>query len=195
MALITAVRPHWYASIDWPEWALVAVGIVTAAVIGWQSWETRRAANGLVASERAWIEGEITEQSTIGVKRYTLTVRNKGKTPAHIFRYRVWHGPTRDNAKLSKRSFKTFYEDVSVFVGGNEIRKLRDDFDMDAIFSQEASQIANAEGIPQGAFCVSITYGIVIKGRKRRKHCTSFAYRYDLTFSTIRRDSDYDEYT
>ena len=34
--------PQWYKS---PEWILVVVGIVTAFVIGWQSYETRRAAN------------------------------------------------------------------------------------------------------------------------------------------------------
>ncbi len=33
--------PKWYES---PEWVLVIVGIVTCFVIGWQSWETRRAA-------------------------------------------------------------------------------------------------------------------------------------------------------
>jgi hypothetical protein len=40
---------HWYGS---PEWLLVAVGIATAIVIGWQSWETRRAAS---ATQRAVI--------------------------------------------------------------------------------------------------------------------------------------------
>jgi hypothetical protein len=33
--------PHWYAS---PEWILVIVGSFTFIVIGWQAWETRRAA-------------------------------------------------------------------------------------------------------------------------------------------------------
>jgi hypothetical protein len=35
-----------------PEWALVFVGIVTAAVIGWQSWETRRSADAAGQSAR-----------------------------------------------------------------------------------------------------------------------------------------------
>lgn len=34
--------PGWYKT---PEWILVIVGFVTAFVIGWQSWETRRAAD------------------------------------------------------------------------------------------------------------------------------------------------------
>lgn len=55
--------PHWYQS---SEWILVIVGMVTALVIGWQSYETRRAAQAakinaeaLVNSERAWILTDI----------------------------------------------------------------------------------------------------------------------------------------
>src|ERR1700685_3476713 len=57
--------PHWYES---PEWVLVIVGCITFLVIGWQSFETRRAATAtrdaavaasrsvdvLIDSERAW---------------------------------------------------------------------------------------------------------------------------------------------
>jgi hypothetical protein len=41
--------PRWYKA---PEWILVIVGGITAFVIGWQSWETRRSAS---AMERAVI--------------------------------------------------------------------------------------------------------------------------------------------
>ena len=58
--------PRWYKS---PEWILVVVGCVTFLVIGWQSFETRRAATAtrdaaiaagrgvdvLIDSERAWV--------------------------------------------------------------------------------------------------------------------------------------------
>jgi hypothetical protein len=36
--------PKWYAPLERPEWWLVLVGFVTCGVIGWQSFETRRAA-------------------------------------------------------------------------------------------------------------------------------------------------------
>lgn len=186
-------RPEWYKS---PEWVLVIVGFVTAIVIGWQSYETMRSASALLASERAWIEGEITENSTVGVKRYAITVRNKGKTPAQILRYEVWYGQTRDNVKLSKSGFKAFNEDVFAFLGSGETKALRDDLDMDTIFAPTPNQSANAEGIPKGAFWVTITYGIIIDGGKRKKkHTTSFAYLYDLTFFAMRRVPEYNDYT
>jgi hypothetical protein len=36
--------PHWYASIKRPEWLQIIVAILGIAVIAWQSWETRKAA-------------------------------------------------------------------------------------------------------------------------------------------------------
>ena len=43
------VPSEWYSR---PEWVLVIVGIGTALVVGWQSSETRRAANAALASIR-----------------------------------------------------------------------------------------------------------------------------------------------
>jgi hypothetical protein len=55
--------PHWYAL---PEWVLVIVGSLTFIVIGWQSYETKRAADAgnksaqaFVNSERAWVIAEL----------------------------------------------------------------------------------------------------------------------------------------
>lgn len=42
--------PKWYASAEWSNWALVFVALVTAGVIGWQSNETKRAANAAFQS-------------------------------------------------------------------------------------------------------------------------------------------------
>jgi hypothetical protein len=54
---------HWYAS---PEWVLVIVGSLTFLFVGWQAYETRRAADAsnksaraFVNSERAWIAAEL----------------------------------------------------------------------------------------------------------------------------------------
>jgi hypothetical protein len=48
-------RPQWYKS---PEWVLVIVGVVTALVIGWQSWEARKAAEAALLNARAVIDSE-----------------------------------------------------------------------------------------------------------------------------------------
>jgi len=66
--------PHWYES---PEWILVIVGVITAGVICWQSWETRRAAKAAAASVEAINEQagmmkrqtEATEKSAIAAER------------------------------------------------------------------------------------------------------------------------------
>jgi hypothetical protein len=42
--------PPWYKS---PEWVLVIVGIITFFIIGWQSWETRKAANAAIQANAA----------------------------------------------------------------------------------------------------------------------------------------------
>jgi hypothetical protein len=60
----TANQPsHWYSS---PEWVLVFIGGGTAFVIGWQSWETRKAAQAssksavaFVTAERAWVIADL----------------------------------------------------------------------------------------------------------------------------------------
>lgn len=81
-----------------PEWVLVIVGIITAAFIGWQSWETRKAAQAtllnaqaLIASERAWL---LTERIAMPASFETGAVqksasaihnlRNYGRTPAIV---------------------------------------------------------------------------------------------------------------
>jgi hypothetical protein len=61
------------ASPQTPEWVLAIVGTITFVVIGWQAYETRRAADAtgiaatasrdsadaLIASERAWVVAEL----------------------------------------------------------------------------------------------------------------------------------------
>src|ERR1035441_28065 len=48
----TGVSQGWYASLKWPEWLhdsnwwLVTIAGCTGLVIGWQSFETRKAAQG-----------------------------------------------------------------------------------------------------------------------------------------------------
>jgi hypothetical protein len=96
---------------SFPEWALVIVGIITAAFICWQAWESRKAAQAmrdsiphqrkaadaallnaqaLINSERPWVMIQIKElpvEQTNGVfdlRSFQFTVFNYGKSPAHI---------------------------------------------------------------------------------------------------------------
>jgi hypothetical protein len=86
--------PPWYES---PEWALVVVGCITFIVIGWQSWETRRAAT---ASKEAAMAAVLSAQSVIDTERpwfvasierrgedsddWRVRITNKGRTPGHL---------------------------------------------------------------------------------------------------------------
>jgi hypothetical protein len=91
--------PKWYAAFKRPEWALVLIGILTAGVIGWQSYETRKAAQAsaesaeitqkqFVASNRPRIV--IREVRLIGVPTthpkvsVSFNIANAGSTPAQI---------------------------------------------------------------------------------------------------------------
>ena len=96
--------PHWYES---PEWVLVIVGCITFAVIGWQSVETRRAANAnylaaeatqrsveaLVNSERAWVLVDIAPirdfpayPNRLEILWVFPSINNHGRTPARLTR-------------------------------------------------------------------------------------------------------------
>lgn len=77
-----AQSPRWYKS---PEWVLVIVGIVTAFVIGWQSWATVRAANAARRSIRLqeiamgqWVDTEKWETD------YTFTQDCTEILPVHF---------------------------------------------------------------------------------------------------------------
>lgn len=88
--------PHWYES---PEWVLVIVGIVTAFVIGWQSYETRRAAESsaesgqaFISAERAWVlveTGTIPDDfqpdpNRVQVFQIWPVVINRGRTAGRV---------------------------------------------------------------------------------------------------------------
>jgi hypothetical protein len=125
----TAVYAHnaaiWLASlavVEWSNWALVLVAIVTAGVIGWQSWETRKAAEAakeaadaarenskaLMDSTRAWVTVEPDEWhpslrifdgrvSPIRQKHeIRVHIKNRGQTVARLgnaaLKYRLLSG-------------------------------------------------------------------------------------------------------
>jgi hypothetical protein len=80
-----------------PNWVLVIVGSVTCIVIGWQSFETRRAAKASmksadtalldiqarISSERPWIQ--VTVEGQRGSEKiFDVNIVNRGRTPAAI---------------------------------------------------------------------------------------------------------------
>jgi hypothetical protein len=81
-----------------PNWVLVLVGSLTCLVIGWQSIETRKAANAskksaaaallsiqaFINSERPWIQVIAEKQREDGGLIWDLKAVNRGRTPAAI---------------------------------------------------------------------------------------------------------------
>jgi hypothetical protein len=79
------------------EWALVVVGIATAIVVGWQSFETRKAAQAallnaqaVINAERPWVMVQIKEdqvergEGVFDMRSFQFTIFNYGKSPAHV---------------------------------------------------------------------------------------------------------------
>jgi hypothetical protein len=86
------------------NWALVLIGLITAGVIGWQSWETRKAAEAGAESARAAL---LSAHASVNAERaqllfvtkklkgdrhgkaiFEIWVKNFGKTPARLVGWR-----------------------------------------------------------------------------------------------------------
>jgi hypothetical protein len=110
-----SVSHRWYASLKWPQWMqdsnwwLVIIAGLTGCVVGWQSWETRKAAkatqqsvdaitgqtellkasvtvaeknvDAFINKERAWVfvMGKVTDGLVV-----TLYAENRGQSPARV---------------------------------------------------------------------------------------------------------------
>lgn len=85
----------WYAHFaEQPSaWILVIIGIITCGFIGWQSWETRKAAQAalrntqaLINSERPWImvQVDVLDGGNAAKSLFRLKAFNYGKNPAHV---------------------------------------------------------------------------------------------------------------
>jgi len=194
-------HPHWYAS---PEWWLVIVAVPTLILIWYQARETARAAKvtkiaaeatksqvgAMIASERAWIDGELAISQGLGIYRYTLKARNLGRTPGQIYSYRI--SPALYNDQFSPDTLVEHQiSNLYIFLGSGEERPLRQDFDMDEFFPGDAGR-----GM-QRAFCVTITYADIVTGtpKQRVEHKTSFVYLYNPLLRSIERLRPYNEYS
>jgi hypothetical protein len=86
----------WYTNLERPDWWLVIIGALTGIVIGWQSFETRRAAQAMrdsnlatASSQRARLsinaQHRDTERGHRTDRRFQLIATNFGKTIAEVF--------------------------------------------------------------------------------------------------------------
>ena len=152
----------------------------------------------MIDSERAWIHADFMGREILsGVTRYSLVITNQGKTPAQVFGYHVRHGLLTEGVPFAKDKLIThFSEESHIFIGGGETITLRDNIALDDLFTLENLAPAASAGFPQGAFCVTVSYGDVVTEKvKRREHRTSFVYFVNLTFSTVTRIPEHNEYT
>ncbi len=154
-------------------------------------------AQAVIDSERAWIHADFISREIIGTTRYSLVITNQGKTPAQVFGYHIWHGLLTEGVPFVKDKLTShFSEDSHVFIGGGQTMTLRDDFRLEDLFTLEDLPPASSAGFPQGAFCVTVNYGDVVSEKtKRKEHHTSFIYFVNLTFSTLTRIAQYNDYT
>jgi hypothetical protein len=67
-------RPKWYASTEWPEWALVIVGVLTFIAVGYQGRETAIAAKATQKSV------EIIEKQTGILERSVAAAENNAES-------------------------------------------------------------------------------------------------------------------
>lgn len=149
--------PHWYTPLKRPEWLQIVVAAIGIGVLIWQAILTREAveaateaskatkqsADALVASERAWVVGELVplalrysdnrwyrfvDETPVAMSneelaagdhlQYTLKITNLGKTPAFIVNYDVYS--LRTNASKELLAFGKPYQ----FVAGNSSMEL-----------------------------------------------------------------------
>jgi len=93
VAFAEPVKPCAHFAEQPSAWVLVIIGIITCGFIGWQSWETRRAARAalrntqaLINSERPWImvQVDVLEGGNAAKSLFRLKAFNYGKSPAHV---------------------------------------------------------------------------------------------------------------
>jgi hypothetical protein len=161
---------------------LVTGVIAVFAVI--QARASRRSADALVASERAWVDGELIRTPVFLGPHYQLRVFNRGKTPAHIYSYEIQYGCCieEDYIEPSKSVGGSSYRAHSL-LGSNEESTLKD-----LVYLDTMSKTCERWGVCR----VTILYADVIMPEKT--HQTYFIYRYDKLTAGIERMTFPDSY-
>jgi hypothetical protein len=149
--------------------------------------------DALIASERAWIDGELVSSRDLGIYRCSLRIRNLGKTPAQLRSYEISIGPLSEGKSFSpEKLLSQTTRNIHVFLGSNETEVLEERIDMDDLFPTDESI-----GMGKGAFCVAIRYADVVTGtpENRTEHETSFVYLYTPFLHSTERLSVYNKYS
>jgi hypothetical protein len=149
--------------------------------------------DALIASERAWIDGELVSSRNLGIYRYSLKIRNLGKTPAQIRSYQISVGPLTKGTTFSPEKLSTQKtRNLHIFIGSGEIEALEEMIDMDELFPTDDSTC-----LEKGAYSVVIKYTDVVTGTPadRTEHETSFVYLYTPFLHSTERLSIYNKYS
>jgi hypothetical protein len=81
-AKTSAGPPQWYAPFEQPDGMLVIIGIVTCFVIGWQSWETRKAAEN--AGKQLSFQKEVL-RPRLKITKFTRNTFNEAMAGEWVF--------------------------------------------------------------------------------------------------------------
>lgn len=116
---------------------------------------------------------------------YCLRVVNLGRTPAHLFDYKVNYGPLIEGSPFSPGTLEgSVFVKLNTFLAGGERRSLEDEINMRGIFPHT---------VKAGAFCITVKYGDIVTGKE--EHVTFVHYHYHGADSSLERVAVDDRYT
>lgn len=210
LEFVISKEAHWYVS---PEWWLAVFALVTLVVVMVQTRATAKAAKaasdaasaarlgveaanrqataieaqtgGMIASERAYVDGYLVECNQLSIRSYALRIKNHGKTAARISGYDVRSGCLTAGGLLSPEELRQSDSvNFETLLGGGETEDLERDIRMDQLFE--------SCDVQKGAYYVRIRYIDMIVGKE---HETSFLYTYDPLLNVPERISAENRYT
>jgi hypothetical protein len=129
----------------------------------------------------------------LGIHRYSLQVRNLGKTPAQIRSYQINVGPLTEGGAFSPEKLSSQGEhNLHIFIGSGEVKPLEERMDMDKLFPTDETIC-----FEKSAFCVVVKYADVVTGKPgdRTEHETSFVYLYNPFLNSTERLSVFNKYS
>ncbi|HEY4837082.1 MAG TPA: hypothetical protein VIH72_00655 [Candidatus Acidoferrales bacterium] len=152
-------------------------------------------AKAVINSERAWIDGQIIPETKLDVTRYRLTIINHGRTPAHLFNYKVSHGRMKiDGAEFSpERLPASQTRNLYILIPAGGVHPL-EPLDIKKMLANDSGELG---ADLTGHIYVKIEYADLVSDRDKPPvvHETSFVYEYNFLLETLERISWYNNYT